>query len=210
MKSALLLLVVSLSCSSLRATDWKLSKSNDHLKIYTAKAEHSKSEMVRVECTVNASVSQVLAAFFDVDGQQKWVYGNKTSRLLSRLNDSEFIYYSEVSVPWPFSNRDFIAHVKATQISHDVVFIDSYGEPAYLPEVKGVVRVKTSAAHMVLSSVGNNITKVEYTIQFDPGGEIPVWVTNLFVCKGPYGSFEKLPEILKAPDYQNASFSFLK
>ncbi len=50
---------------------------------------------------------------------------------------------------------------------------------------------------------------MEYTLRMDPGGDIPAWLFNLFVTKGPVESFENLKVQLQKPDYVNARFPFI-
>jgi len=192
------------------ATEWKLKKETRTMKIFTTNEDNSSYKSVKVECTVNAKFAQVIAALFDLDRQHEWVYNNKSSKLLKHVSDNELIYYSEVNVPWPCTNRDFIAHLKVTQPAPDVVNIESHSEPNYLPEKDGLVRVKSSSSHWVLTAIGNNQLKIEYTIQFDPSGSVPAWLTNAFVTKGPYETFDKLQDRINMSAYQNATFSFIK
>ena len=204
--TTILLLLISLHTY---ATDWTLKKENNHLKIFTAAVENSDYKSLKVECTVAATSAQVIAAFFDFPRHPQWVFNSKSAHLIKAINDSDFIYYSELSLPWPYSNRDVVTHVKISRQSSGVINIDSYSEPAYIPEKAGVVRIKTSTSHLVLTSSGNT-TKIDYILQFNPGGDLPAWLTNMFVTKGPYETFNKLPGQLKLPDYQNAHYAFLQ
>ena len=180
------------------------------MKIYTATEDNSNHKSVKVECTVTAKFAQVIAVLFDLDKQHEWVYNNKSSKLLKKVSDNELIYYSEVNVPWPGTNRDFIAHLKVTQPSQDVVSIESHSEPNFVPEKDGLVRVKSSHSNWKLMALGNSRVKIEYTIQFDPGGSVPAWLTNMFVTKGPFETFDKLQDRINMPAYQNAHFDFIK
>ncbi|MBD0377821.1 MAG: lipid-binding protein, partial [Flavisolibacter sp.] len=42
-----------------------------------------------------------------------------------------------------------------------------------------------------------NTLNVDYTLQVNPGGQLPPWLVNMFADKGPYESFKKLAELLK-------------
>jgi hypothetical protein len=191
------------------ATEWKLKKENDHLKIYTAAVEHSAFKSVRVECVVKGTFSQIIAALYDIDRQKEWVFNDKYSKLLKR-SANELIYYSEVNVPWPCTNRDFVAHLTITQPSPNVISIASYAEPNLVPEKDGIVRIKSSVAQWTMTAIGGDRIKIDYTVQFDPGGSVPAWLTNMFVVKGPYETFEKLQGRINMPAYRNARYEFIK
>ena len=128
----------------------------------------------------------------DTDKQHEWVYNNKRSTLLKKASDHELIFYSEVNVPWPCSNRDYIAHLTVSQQSAQVIAIESHAEPNFIPQKKGIVRIAFSHSHWIITTLGNGQLGIEYTVQFDPGGSAPAWITNMFVTKGPFETFKKL------------------
>jgi len=210
MKKTILFLLLSFLFMNANATDWTLKKETKTIKVFTATVDNSDYKAVKVECIVAGTFSQVIAALFDIDRQEEWVFNDKHSKLLKKVSDNELIYFSEVNVPWPCANRDFIAHLTVTQPSANIVNIDSHAEPGFVPEKNGIVRIKSSTSHWTLSVVGNNLIRIDYTIQLDPGGSVPVWLTNMFIIKGPFETFEKLQERVNMPAYQKAYFAFVK
>lgn len=211
MKKILALLLVFPTFLSTKASpDWKLKKENDHLKIYTAAADNSPFKLVRVECTVQGTFSQVIAVLFDIDKHTEWVFNDKESKLLKWVKSDELYYYSEVSVPWPCSNRDYIAHIRITGSTPQMLTIESNAVGDYIAEKQGVVRVKSSASKWVMKMAGPNLVKIDYEIQFDPGGSVPAWLINMFVTRGPYETFGHLQERMRNPAYQNVHFDFVK
>jgi hypothetical protein len=209
MKTCLIFLSLFASVHCLASPDWKLKKQNDRLKVYTASVENSTYKAVRVECTVNGTFSQIISVLFDTEKQKDWVFNTKYSKLLKKQGN-ELIYYSEVTVPWPCTNRDFIAHLSITQPAPDLVKIVSHAEPTIVPEKKGIVRIKSSKAEWTMKALSNNQVKIDYVVQFDPAGSVPSWLTNMFVIKGPYETFEKLQGRINMPEYKNAHFDFVK
>jgi hypothetical protein len=210
MKRLTIFLLLALAGFGAGAAAWTLKKETAHLKIYTADVENSNFKAVKVECYVEATPSQVMAVLLDIDRQKDWVFNDKSSKMLKKVNDSELLYYSEVSVPWPCNNRDFISRLKVVQPAAGTIIIETHAEPAYLPEKAGLVRVKTSSARWVLTALPGKETRIEYTLQFDPGGGVPAWLTNMFITKGPSETFEKLPGRLLLPAYQNVHYAFIK
>lgn len=210
LKKAIAMMLVLTACTySGYAQDWVLKKGDDHLKIYTAAAQNCANKTVKVECTVNGKFPQVLAALLDVERQKEWVFNTKSSKLLKWVSSNEVVYYSEVSVPWPCTNRDFVAHLKITQPAPNVMLITSFADPGFVPEKDGVIRIRSSSAQWTMTETGNTI-KIEYVIQFDPGGIVPGWLTNMFVTKGPYETFAKLQSRMDRPEYRNAHYDFIK
>src|SRR5438045_483708 len=111
-KKMIAFILLLAACNNMaEAQQWRLKKEDGNLKLYTATEENSSFKSVRAEDIVRGRLSQVVAAINDLDRQKEWVYKDKYSRLLKQVSDNEFIYYSEVNVPWPATNRDFIARV---------------------------------------------------------------------------------------------------
>ena len=190
--------------------DWKLNTSKEGMSVYTKTFPDSKFKAIKVELSLDATLSQLVAVVLDVSTGADWVYATKSSVLLKRVSASEVIYYSEVKLPWPIHNRDFIAQLKAVQDPVTRV-VTIYGPvvPDYIPIKKDIVRVRKSEGKWVITPLGGGHIKVEYTIRLDPGGDLPAWLFNLFVTKGPAESFENLKVQLRKPAYTNVHLPFI-
>jgi hypothetical protein len=190
--------------------DWKLSSSKDGMSVYTRTFPDSKFKAIKVEVSLDATLSQLVAVVLDVNTGADWVYSTKSSTLLKRISPAEVVYYSEVKLPWPVHNRDFIAQLKATQDPATRV-VTIYGPvvPDLIPVKKDIVRVRKSEGKWVITPIAKGRIKVEYTIRLDPGGDLPAWLFNLFVTKGPAESFENLKLQLKKPQYANVHLPFI-
>ena len=211
-KSLLITMILSGLCwlSGRSQDDWKLKTDKDGIAIFTRTFPDSKFKAIKVEVELDATLSQMVAVVLDVNTGAEWVYSTKSSVLLKQVSPSELYYYSEVSIPWPAANRDFIAELRAVQDSHSRV-VTIYGPifPDYLPVKKDIVRVRRSEGKWVISPVAKGRIKVEYTLRVDPGGDLPAWLVNMFVTKGPFESFKKLKEQLQKPVYVNAKLPFI-
>ncbi|MCD6063922.1 MAG: lipid-binding protein [Flavipsychrobacter sp.] len=206
--------LLGLICLSMTATahqhNWQLKKQEGDLKIYTGTAEVSKVKALKVEYKINASLKQLAAVLLDVAGQPAWVYSTKSSSLLQKLSDSEFVSYSEKVMPNPFSNRDLVTKVTMSQDpATKVLTINVTGLPKYIPEKDDLVRVPMAKAKWTVTPLSNTQLKVEYVAEAEPGGNIPSWVANLFLLKGPSESFKKLSAVVQQPKYRNATVSFI-
>jgi len=190
--------------------DWKLKQNKEGIEIYTKPLENSHLKGIKVKCALPATLSQLVTVIMDVNTAAEWVYSTKSSTLLKKISAAEVYYYSEVNLPWPISNRDFIAHLKVTQDPHTkVVTIDGPVISNYLPEKKDIVRVRSSYGKWVLTPQKNNV-KIEYTLETDPGGSLPAWLVNLFVAKGPHETFKNLKVQLSKAEYKNVTLAYIK
>jgi len=204
------LLLIGIGIEGLGQDNWTLKSEKEGIRVYTRTFPDSKFKAIRVELELEASLSQMVAVLLDVNAGVDWVYATKSSVLLKRVSPTELYYYSEVSIPWPFNNRDFIAQLKVTQdsVTH-VVTVDGPTVADYLPVKKDIVRVVRSEGRWVIIPVGKGRIRVEYELRTDPGGDLPAWLFNLFVTKGPLESFENLKAQLKKPAYANVRLPFI-
>ena len=204
-------LLLSFICFGANAqTDWHLKKDEDGIKVFTANTDNSDFKTIKVECTVKATPSQVVALLMDIDRQHEWVYNSKSGTLLKMVKPNEFIFYSQVDVPWPCADRDYIAHITVNQPSPELITIDSHSEPDMMPAKEGKVRVRKSWAHWDVTALSKDLLKIVYTVSFDPAGSVPAWLTNMFVTKGPFQTFQNLRDKVSLPAYKNAHFDFIK
>ena len=190
---------------------WVLKSKTDNILIYTRDEPDSKFDAIKVKCELTATLSQLVSVIMDVNAGVQWVYSTKSCVLLKQVSPSELYYYSEINLPWPITNRDFIAHLTVTQdpLSR-VVTIKGPTVSQYLPEKKNIVRVAHSEGLWVITPLPEHKIAVEYTLVTDPGGSLPAWMVNLFATKGPLESFKKLAVQLRKPVYANAHLPYIK
>jgi hypothetical protein len=204
---ALLLLAVRTASAQ---PDWELRTEKKDIKVYTRTYPDSKYKAIKVELILETTLSRLVTVLLDVKTAPEWVYATKSAVLLRQVSPSELIYYSEVKLPWPMSNRDFIAHLITTQDPHShVVTIFGPTMNDFIPEKKDIVRVRRSEGKWTLTPVTRDHIRVEYTLRTDPGGDIPAWLFNLFVTKGPLESFEHLKTQLNKPGYTDSRLPFI-
>ncbi len=189
---------------------WKLSIDKEGIKVFTGSVPGSRVKAIKVVSTVNATASELVAVLLDVNESDKWVYHTKLCSLLRKVSPSELYYYSEVSLPWPCENRDFVAHISVSQYAETkVVLVDAPAVPGIVSPKDGIVRVSHSKGRWVITPLDKNQVRVDYTLQVDPAGAIPAWLVNTFAAQGPLESFRKLKQQLQLPAYRNIKLSFI-
>jgi hypothetical protein len=188
-KKLIFLFLLFANCAFAQTGDnWELKKNTDGVKIYTREVENSKIKAIKVECALDATLTQLTSVLIDIKNGEDWLYHVSTSYVIKQVSPQELYYYSLVEMPWPISNRDFIAHLKVTQD----------------PATKTVSIDAPCLADMVPAK-----PKIVYVLHADPGGSLPAWLINLFVTEGPSQSFKKLKVVLQKPVYKNAKLDFI-
>ncbi len=147
---------------------------------------------------MNASLDEIIRLLLDVELAQKWICHTKSCVLLRRVSENELYYYTEVSLPWPLSNRDFVTHLKVIRnAGSQIVTVEAPAVSGFVPERKGVVRVKHSVSTWIITPAGKNRCVLEYRLHVDPGGAIPAWVINSFASHAPVETFQNMRIQLK-------------
>jgi hypothetical protein len=191
--------------------DWNLKNEKNGIKVYSGAVSDSKYKAIKVECEMNANASQLVAVLLDIKTCPEWVDHTKSCTLLKQVSPSELYYYSEINIPWPAQNRDFVAHLIVHQDPvTKVVTVDGPAVTGFVPVKDGIVRVHSSKGLWIITPLKKNYVKVVYTLHVDPGGDIPAWLVNLLATQGPMKSFEGLIAQIKKPEYQNAELPFIK
>jgi hypothetical protein len=75
--------------------------------------------------------------------------------------------------------------------------ITTESERGVVAEQKGFVRVPASRALWIIREKTKNHLEIKYTMQIDPGGDVPVWLVNWVCAQAPYQSFKNLKAILE-------------
>jgi len=179
-------------------SNWKLTKNKDGIQVYQRDAKNSNFKNIKVECTLEGNFDKLIAIINNVSHYKDWVYNNKATSLLKRVNGYEFYYYTETFLPWPLDNRDAVMHTKITKDSGNrVLRINSVAVPNYIAKKGDKVRITRSDINWNVTKISSNNIRIVYTFETDPGGNVPAWLANSFADKGPFESFKKLGELLK-------------
>jgi len=178
---------------------WVLKKEVDGIRIYTSTSDDSKFKSICVTLTTTGTPAQLAAILMDIPGQTDWVYSTKSSKVLKRVSDAEVICYSEKTMPWPVSNRDVVLQFRVA-VDAATGVLTARGNTVQWPvaEKDGVVRVPQATVAWRATPASPTTIAIEYEARIDPGGDVPAWVVNLFISKGPLETFGKLKEKLAA------------
>jgi ribosome-associated toxin RatA of RatAB toxin-antitoxin module len=209
LKISIFLTLILITKLATAQDEWTFKTQSDGIKIYSNEKSGSKVKPVKVECTFNATPVQLAAVLLDVKNYPDWIYKTKQTSLIKQVSATDLYYYSELTMPWPAQNRDFAAHITATQNPETkVITVEAPSVAGMVPEKDGVTRVKKSNGKWVLTPVGNDKVNVTYYLQIEPDGAAPAWLINMFVSDGPMQSFKKLKTQLQKPAYKNPALPF--
>ena len=128
------------------------------------------------------SPSEVLAFAWDTECREKARPDDLEKAVDERPSDHNMILYNRKKTVDAIDDRDFLSRVVwRTANSGSFVLVTTPTKSARRPELDKVVRAKFPSVMRMTRE--NDMTKIEYAIRPNWGGEIPAWVSNLYVGK---------------------------
>jgi len=190
--------------------EWKEVRDNDGIKAYVMKLPDVAMKKVKVETVVKSSLSSLVALMTDAPRNPDWVYANMYATILEKSDGFNWVYYGQSDAPWPVNDRDVITRVHMSQnpTTKEIQFV-SVGEPDYKPEEEDFVRIPMLHAIWRFTPLGEGKVRVAFELQLDLGGNIPAWVINLAVTKGPYNSLKNFVALAAEEPYSSARLDYI-
>ncbi|SMD36333.1 START domain-containing protein [Reichenbachiella faecimaris] len=179
---------------SFSQTSWEIEKDKDGIKVYTKVEKDSGFKSFKAQMQVSASVPEILEILTDVDGYARWYGFTKAAKLLKQKEEVQYNYV-ETIFPWPYSNRDMVYRMSIHTTEHGAVKISLEGIPDYIPEKKGIVRMKKAEGYMLLQP-SDDKTEVIYIFHSEPGDQVPAWLANKSIAELPFKTLIGLREML--------------
>lgn len=188
---------------------WIFKNEKDGVKVYYKKT--SDVHEVKMTTSMKATLSGAVQLLGEVENYSKWGYKLSEAKLLKKVSDKEFYYWSKLDFPWPLNDRDIIVQAKLEQDSASKrVTAISVAKPDYLPENKDVVRLKKTTTKWTIYPGTGGWLYIEYYIYSDPSGNIPDWLVNMAIDVGPRETLNSMRKILQEPKYKTAKLAYIK
>lgn len=194
----ILFLMAGFSQTMNAQNDCVLRKDQDSIKVFTCHSSESRFKTIKATFTLDATYAALEKTLLDITHYTKWQYNTVEAKILKTINDREIVYYTQVSAPWPVTNRDMIVHLKVQQQpgTKDNVIITN-GEPDFIPRKPDLVRVPSSKATWIIKELDKERLSINYSIEIDPGGSVPAWMVNMVCAEAPYVSFKNLKDRMR-------------
>ncbi len=181
---------------------WEFESEKEGIKVYGKSYPKSAVKGVAGETTVDASVGKILWILLDHQHKPEWINHFKSAKTIEDIPPSSNIQYSEFTLPFPASNRDFVFRNDfSVDKSLNAVIIDvkSVDDKRMPPKDDGTVRGEIIRGHYVLIPLGENKTYIQAEYLADPKGIIPAWLINFFQKEWPYKTLDAMRKQLKKP-----------
>ena len=182
-----------LMAAAAQAEDWKVAKDEGGINISLSEVAGSQYKAYRGVTTIKASVAKLRGLQEDVVGACTWIHECKSQKLL-KYDGAKTWTYTQFNTPWPVTPRDSVLLVTSEQGADGTLTRTLKGEPTYIPEEKGFVRVAQVEGFWKFVPKGADQTEVTYEVHTEPGGSVPSWLANKFVVDAPFNTLKALKE----------------
>lgn len=165
---------------------WDLVEEDDGIEVFTRTNDSSLIKEIRITVTVSSTVAIVSDLLGEVPLYTQWVYKCDSSKLLKRVNEHDFYYYVRTDFPFPFSDRDLVVHSKQwIEDATGAYFSHSYAHSGIVRKNADIIRITDFESSWHIKPVHGGLLFIDYQAKSSPGGEIPLWLVNLAITKGP-------------------------
>jgi len=185
--------VAALMSAAAHADDWQVAKEEGGIKVSLSEVAGSKYKAYRGETVINASVGKLRALQEDVAGACAWIHECKSQKLLKHEGGNVWTY-TQFNTPWPVTPRDSVLLVTTQEGADGSLTRKLQGQPKFIPEEQGFVRVAQVDGYWKFVPQGANKTQVTYQVHTEPGGSVPSWLANKFVVDAPFNTLKALKE----------------
>ena len=192
------------------ASDWRLDRERDDIRIYTRAVPGSRFRAVRALMLTEYSMAQLVALIRDTAACPEWANLCKSSRVVDTLSETELFIYTRNKLPWPISDRDAVAHVLWTvEDDGQVVRMSATATEGRVPEVRGVTRLREAVTGWIFRRQPDGKIEVETHAHVDPAGPMPAWIINRLLLDAPHKTLLGMRRVLDEGRYRDAQFGFL-
>lgn len=180
--------------------EWKLYKVQDNVTLWTKNLKGSKLLQFKLETTSKNDLEDMYNIILDIENMNKWYDKVKSVKLLKRNSESEAIYLLEYAIPLPFENR--ISTVKGNMFydrENGVLKVNTEYHPYELQTIANnkMPLIKLLKSSWEITNIKGGGIKIIHSGYMDPGGNIPIWLTNEGVTSGPFKTIRNLKKLLK-------------
>lgn len=182
-------------------TLWQLKKESDGIQVYT-RPMHMQSHLAsdsseqrlafRGITHIKSSMDDMLNVMRDVNNFDKWLHNCYDPLILEEKNNDTRIVYQKTKAPWPTSDRDTVLEQVLEQKGKDYYLWMNSISHNQAPEEENLVRIPYFQGHLKFHPMPEGIIEVTYEASFDSGGQIPSFISDLFILDVPFYSLTNL------------------
>jgi len=161
-----------------RNEGWTVEYESGSTVVSSRAVDPSSFRMIRMKTVYKDVDADVLYdVLHDPDYRKVWDKHMLVSRDLGSLNPNNDVSYYALKCPSPIRNRDFVLQRSWLQTPKEYYIINHSVFHKSYPRTKDMVRGLSHLTGFLITPMGKGC-ELGYVAHSDPGGKLPVWVTN--------------------------------
>ena len=177
--------------------NWELKKEKDGIKVMTAAVPQSSHRAYMAVTVVDASTTDLVNIIRDPATRTEWVYRCGESYRYDQEAPNVDLVYTASDMPFPVQDRDTLARITWNQDPETkVVKAVGVATNDILAPKKKHVRIEDATVIWELTPLQDGSTQVRTFGHADPGGELPVWLTNQLSTEVPVITLNGLKKLV--------------
>ncbi len=190
-------------------TAWQLAQDKNNIKVFTRKWKGSSFWQIKAETIVDAPVAGMVALIKDTEAAHEWIDRLVHFEACKINSPTDWYAYAEISLPWPYENKDLITHNVLTYHRDGSVSVLLTSAPNLLPLKEGRSRMQHTKGSWRFVPISRSQTKIIYTNYAEPEGlGLPMWVLKPIVVHGVHKSLDNIKSIVTRSKYQSAGLTY--
>lgn len=188
-------LIVIGQMSDFGEIEWKLIKTIQNIEVYHRATGTDKVKEIKIKAIANSSFDKITYHLRNPETYVNWVYNCTTSKVIKRIDENSFYYYAVTDFPFPATDRDMVVFASNwTENQGNAYRSTAFAVDQHYDNNSKLVKIPSFEASWNIDKLPNNQVQVVYTAKVNPGGDIPDWVINILVDKGPVHTMQSLLE----------------
>jgi len=181
---------------------WELVIADNDIEVYTRNNSDSNIKEVKIHARIESSMNELVSALEDVSAHAEWVPFTLESKILKKISESDLYYYVSSDFPFPAKDRDVVIHYLREQDEQSgIVTTNSTAVPELIAPLEDFIRVPLFNSQYILQPYTDGVIEVLYTVQTNPGGNLPVWIVNFGITRGPIKTMNALKHLIASGKY---------
>jgi len=209
---AIVLLISHFGWKMSGSNEWKLFSDKDGTKIWTLKTPGSTLIKVKAVGHVRSRLSGMVRLIENPDSCEE--AGCTDSKVIDNVDTRIGCYTAynsfRFNMPFPMSTREYVVAIQHRQNPQTKqIEVNLLAAPNKTMPLGGCVRVTHMHNIWRLTPTGSDTMEVEYVQDFDMGGRVPYFVTNLFLPEVAKKVFHDLQGMMDKEKYRKAQVAYV-
>jgi len=177
------------------SADWSLRKDKHGIKVYTRDFKEKGTLEYLAVTTIETELERLVEIIHDVENYPAWTENCESATIYKVLSDSSRIEYLTTKVPWPLEDRDVVMEFVVSKQNDDYFEANLRSVPEAVPVSDDYIRIQISEGNWIFKKVNDGQIQIIHQFLSDPGGNVPMWIVNMFIVSGPYKTLLNLKEL---------------